>query len=183
VSGLLSKALDTQRGATALECVKALGRRGGAESVGLLTDLLTSASKPEHPLPGLAVEAARALGCIGDASAERPLVAALGSASNLIAMAAAEALGRMGSVHAVRPLRGVELRAAATGVRSVARQAVAEIQARLRGASQGQLSLADGEEGRLSIVDGERGQLSFAGEAKAPRDDPQRSAGRRNTTQ
>jgi len=46
-----------------------------------------------------------------------------------------------------------------------ARQAIAEIQSRLPGASPGQLSLADAEAGQLSLAQAEAGQLSLATEA------------------
>jgi hypothetical protein len=65
-----------------------------------------------------------------------------------------------------------------TLTRSVGRQAIAEIQARLAGAAPGQLSLAGGEAGALSLADGEPGRLSLADEepgedeAARPKDRP-----------
>ena len=49
-------------------------------------------------------------------------------------------------------------------LRSVGRQAIAEIQARLARAAPGQLSLAGGEAGALSLADGEPGRLTLAEE-------------------
>ncbi|MES1211295.1 MAG: hypothetical protein ABUL63_03065, partial [Acidobacteriota bacterium] len=62
-----------------------------------------------------------------------------------------------------RSSRGPELRKAA-------RQAVAEIQGRLQGASgatPGQLSLADAEAGQLSLAQADTGQLSLAADDPA----------------
>ena len=67
----------------------------------------------------------------------------------------------MGSAAAVAPLKQAEARARAADFSRAARQAVAEIQARLPGASPGQLSLASGEAGRLSLTEDERGRLSL----------------------
>jgi hypothetical protein len=53
-------------------------------------------------------------------------------------------------------------------MRRAARQAIAEIQARLTGAEPGQLSLAGGEAGALSLADeaGAPGRLSLAEDAE-----------------
>jgi len=44
----------------------------------------------------------------------------------------------------------------------VVRQAIAEIQSRLPGASPGQVSLAEGETGQLSLADDSAGRVSIA---------------------
>ncbi len=110
--------------------------------------------------PELAEAAADALGATGDPSAEPALLAALGRPHAPVRAAAARALGRVGTTAAVLPLQAAEARDAA--VRAVARQAIAEIQSRAKGAGPGQLSLAGGESGRLSLAGGEEGRLSLA---------------------
>jgi hypothetical protein len=100
----------------------------------------------------------------GDARAEAPLLRALLEGPIERGRAAAAALGRVGTRDAVVPLRAAERDGA---LRSTARQAIAEIHARLAGAEQGQLSLAEGEAGRLSMVEGESGRLSLSGETDA----------------
>jgi len=73
--------------------------------------------------------------------------------------AAARALGRLGSIDAVLPLQ--EAAAAVGGsLRSAARQAVAEIQSRARGATPGQVSLATGEAGHVSLAEDVSGRMS-----------------------
>lgn len=79
-------------------------------------------------------------------------------------MAAAEALGRIGSAPAVPALK----EAAATNrldfsLQRAVRQAIAEIQSRLPGASPGQLSLDGAVAGDLSLVDEDpRGRVSMS---------------------
>ena len=68
----------------------------------------------------------------------------------------------MGTTAAVLPLKEREARDGA--VRAAARQAIAQIQSRAKGAAPGQLSLADGESGQLSLASGEEGGLSLAGD-------------------
>ena len=109
-----------------------------------------------------------ALGQRGRPEAEGLLLEALRSEDAPVSVAAAQALGRAGTVTAVAPLREAAERSA--DLRRAARQAIAEIQARLAGAEPGQLSLADGEAGALSLADGEPGRLSLADEAVVPRD-------------
>ena len=77
-----------------------------------------------------------------------------------VAAAAARALGKAGTVAAVPRCARLPKRAARCG--SAARQAIAEIQARLAGAEPGQLTLAGGEAGALSLADAEPGRLSLA---------------------
>jgi hypothetical protein len=137
-SELLGRALRgrLRRAQTAGACLKVLGRLG-AEAVPRLASVLAV----ERDEFGEA--AVRALGETGDASAEEPLLAAL--ADDALAAAAAAALGHVGSRAAVAPLREAEERGGA--LRAAARQATAQIQSRLTGAEQGQLSLAGGEAG------------------------------------
>jgi hypothetical protein len=72
----------------------------------------------------------------------------------------------VGTRDAVQPLRDAERD---SELRAAARQAIAQIHARLAGAEQGQLSLADGEPGRLSLADGEAGRLSLSDEKRDAR--------------
>jgi HEAT repeat protein len=118
-------------------------------------------------LRGRRVQTARAcleaLGRSGTAAAAEPLlIQALRHETAEVRVAAANGLGRLGSAAAVLPLQeaagsfshDLEL------VRAT-RQAIAEIQSRLPGASPGQLSLDGGETGQLSLAPAESGQLSL----------------------
>ena len=151
--GILRNALRTRREATARACLRALGQRRGAGTVATLAKVV-SIEKAE-----LAAAAADALGATDAAGAEGPLVAALGSPHAEVRVAAARALGRVGTTAAVVPLKERESRDGA--VRAAARQAIAEIQSRARGAAPGQLSLAGAESGQLSLASGEAGRLSL----------------------
>ncbi len=132
---ILDLALRGRRIQTARACVEALGRGGDA------------------------------LGTTGCAAAEPPLIQALQHESTEIQVAAAIALGRVGSAAAVLPLKEAAERSWLDGeLRRAARQAIAEIQSRLPGASPGQLSLAGTEVGQLSLAQAEAGQLSLATE-------------------
>jgi len=51
----------------------------------------------------------------------------------------------------------------------VVRQSIAEIQARLAGASPGQLSMSDGDAGQLSLASDAAGQLSLSPETQRGR--------------
>ena len=114
----------------------------------------------------LAVSAARALAETGLAAAEAPLLAALARDPPALRVAAAEALGRVGSAAGVLPLKEIEARDPDDATRRAARQAVAAIQARLPGASPGQLSLAASEAGGLSLAEDQTGRLSLDGKTK-----------------
>jgi HEAT repeat protein len=161
---ILRNALRTRREATARACLLALGRRGGAEAISTLAKVLAVEK------PGLAGAAADALGDTADASAERSLIAGLGSPHSAVRVSAARALGRVGTVAAVLPLKEAEARDGE--LRAAARQAIGEIQARVKGAAPGQLSLAGGEAGQLSVAGAEAGDLSLAGAAGQTTADP-----------
>ncbi len=152
--GILRNALRTRREATARACLRALGQRRGAGIVATLAKVMAVET------PELAAAAADALGATDDVGAEGPLVVALGSPHAKVRRAAARALGRVGTTAAVVSLKERESRDGA--VRAAARQAIAEIQSRARGAAPGQLSLAGGESGQLSLAPGEEGRLSLA---------------------
>ena len=157
--GILRNALRTRREATARACLRALGKRRGVKVVATLAKVMAIEE------PDLAAAAAEALGATDDAGAEAPLVAALGSSHAGVRVAAARALGRVGTTAAVAPLK--ERQSRDGKVSAAARQAIAEIQSRARGAAPGQLSLAGGEAGQLSLASGEEGRLSFAPSSRA----------------
>ena len=152
---VLGNKLRTRQEGTARACLIALAHRDDAESVASIARVM-SVEKG-----ALAIAAADALAATGAAAAEPPLLAALGREVGDLRVAIARALGRVGSAAAVAPLKQAEARARAADFSRAARQAVAEIQARLPGASPGQLSLASGEAGRLSLTEDERGRLSL----------------------
>ena len=105
-----------------------------------------------------------AAGAGPDAAAAEPLLlAALASGDGELAEAAAQLLGRVGTAAAVLPLQES---AGGLGVaaRATALWAVDAIQARLRGATPGQLSLAGGESGQVSLADPAAGRVSLEGE-------------------
>jgi HEAT repeat protein len=137
-----------------------------------------------HPQTALACLGA--LGRLGRAGAQELILDALRSGDGKVAVAAAGALGQVGPVGAVAPLREAAERGGE--MRRAARQAIAEIQARLTGAAPGQLSLAGGEAGALSLADREPGRLSLAEESAEPlptagtEEEPAEAAPRREGT-
>lgn len=110
--------------------------------------------------PQTAQACLEALGRLGRPDHEGLLLEALVSDHPGVSVTAARALGQAGTVAAVVPLREAAERGGEH--RRAARQAIAEIQARLTGAAPGQLTLAGGEAGALSLADGEPGRLSLA---------------------
>ena len=148
---------------TALACVDVLGASGGAAAVEELVDTLAADGDT------LAAAAARALGRLGDSAAEPGLLIALGRDSAAVRVAAAGALGQVGSPQAVVSLRNAAASHLLDGeLRRAARQAIAEIQGRVSGASPGQLSLSGDQAGQLSLAEEDRrGQVSMAQAARA----------------
>jgi hypothetical protein len=158
---LLSNALRRRCLQSARTCLEALGQNGNAEDVDLLAKVM------ELEQGELATAAAQALGGTGrglSARAEPPLILALQREQPAdLRAAAAQALGRIGSVAAVLPLKeAAESSWLDLDLRRAARQAIAEIQSRLSGASPGQLSLASSEAGQLSLAQDGDGRLSLA---------------------
>jgi HEAT repeat protein len=163
---VLRQALRTRRLRTCVACVQAVEPLGGSEARELLVKMLTRESG------ALAVAAARALGryARGSAEVEEALIRALEPDEDDVRLAAIEALGHMGSARAVLPIQEAGRGDADAETRRAARQAVAEIQSRLPGASAGQLSIAEDGAGRLSIAeDDPRGRLSLPESAAARR--------------
>jgi hypothetical protein len=153
-TAILDSALSLRHLQTARVCLEAIGRSGAAAAVDLLSKVLEKESGE------LAPAAAQALGRTGSPAAEPSLIVALQRDQADLRVAAANALGRVGSVAAVLPLKEMADRFLLGEVRKAARQAIAEIQSRVQGASPGQLSLAGAEAGQLSLA--EAGQLSLA---------------------
>ena len=177
-ASILEQAMRTRRLETARACLATLARIGGPESVALPAKVLRLEDGE------VAASAAHALGAIGVPAAEAPLIKALGRGGN-VRVAAAEALGRFASVEAVLPLKEAEAAPPRDGVfRRAARTAIAQIQARVTGASPGQLSLAAGESGQLSLAAGdETGRLSLPSEggiASKPAQPPSPVNGKRS---
>jgi HEAT repeat protein len=91
------------------------------------------------------------------------LIEVLAQEPGEVGAAAAQALGRIGSALVVLPLKeAAERHRHDRELRRAVRQAIAEIQSRLPGASPGQLSLANDEAGQLSLTEEQAGQLSLA---------------------
>lgn len=161
LEGILGLALRRRSLQTARACLESLGRRGGASAVALLGKVL------EREYGELAPVAATALGAAASPAAEPSLIEALKRDDRDLQVAAAMALGRVGSPAAVLPLKEAAERSPRLDLdlRRATRQAIAEIQARVQGASPGQLSLATAEAGQLSLTGTEAGQLSLADDA------------------
>ncbi len=154
---ILVHSLRRRRSQTARACLESLGHSGAAaEAVGVLSKVMAR-EKGE-----LATTAAQALGTAGNPAAEPSLIHALQRQQKDLRVAAANALGRAGSPAAVLPLKEAAESFYDPELSQAVRQAIAEIQSRLPGASPGQLSLAGPEVGQLSIAEAEAGQLSIA---------------------
>jgi hypothetical protein len=109
-----------------------------------------------------AVACLEALGSVGGVDAST-LVEALSRDDADLQVAAAAALGRVGAAESVLPLQEAAKRAVpGSRLRRTAHRAIAEIQARLEGATSGQLSLAAADAGQLSLPSAEAGELSLA---------------------
>jgi len=157
---LLVQALRRRLHQTARACLEALGGSTAPEDVETLAKVMAREQSE------LAAAAATALGRTGSPAAEPPLIQALRSEPRDLQVAAANALARVGTVAAVLPLKEAAERSAHdSALLKATRQAIAEIQLRLPGASPGQLSLAGTEAGRLSLAPTEAGQLSLADDA------------------
>jgi HEAT repeat protein len=155
---ILAHSLRTRRHETARASIDVLGHRGGPEVVAPLAKVLALEQGE------LAVAAAQALGASRVAAAEVPLLQALRGGDAERRVAAAVALGKIGTASAVLPLKEAAERSGNdAALRKAAREAIAEIQSRLGGASPGQLSLAEGDAGQLSLADEDpHGRVSIA---------------------
>ena len=154
---ILDAALRAGRGTVALSAIEVLGRIGDESACRRLRALLNDADA------ALAVAAVDALGLVHSTAVEEELQRALSSPSLAVRDAAIGALGRVGRLASIEPLRAL-IEATKTVPNSIfaARQAIAAIQARLTGASPGQVSLAESASGDLSLVEGDAsGRLSL----------------------
>jgi HEAT repeat protein len=158
-ASVLRQALRSRRPRTVDSCVQVLGLNGGAAAAPLLARVLALESG------ALAVAAAKALGKVASPEGEAALLASLKRGEPDVVVAAIEALGHTAGVRVVMSIQEVaEEPDSNVDVRRVARQAVAEIQSRLPGASSGQVSIAEDEAGQLSIADDDpRGRVSLPG--------------------
>lgn len=166
---VLRQALRTRRLRTCVACVQAVDPLSGAEAREILVKMLTRESGD------LAVAAAQALGRYGrvNEEIEEALIRALERDEDAVRRAAIEALGHMGSARAVMPIEDAARAGADAETRRAARQAVAEIQSRLPGASAGQLSIASDDAGGLSLADDDpRGRVSLSNTAGTRRAGP-----------
>ncbi|HVO12035.1 MAG TPA: HEAT repeat domain-containing protein [Vicinamibacteria bacterium] len=161
----------TALGQEGLDTLLALASREDAEDSCSARAVAALGVRLERPRLAATLEQARVTGRTHTACAclellaarvhednEGLLVRALSDEQVSVRLAAARGLGRIGTASAVAPL--LEAEGAGGGLRGVARQAIAEIQARLKGAAPGQLSLSAGEAGTLSLADDEPGRLS-----------------------
>jgi len=149
-TAILDRALSLRHVLTARVSMEAIGRSGDPAAVKVLAKVL------EQEYGYLAPNAASALGATGSPAAEPPLIVALQRDRSDLRVAAANALGRVGSVAAVLPLKEMADLFVLGEVRRAARQAIAEIQSRVQGASPGQLSLTEDPAGQLSLPPEER---------------------------
>ncbi|HEX7182042.1 MAG TPA: HEAT repeat domain-containing protein [Thermoanaerobaculia bacterium] len=157
---ILDDALRNRRLQTARACLEVLGRSRATEAVETLAKVMLEEEGE------LAAAAALALETTRSPEAEPPLILALRREPKDLQVAAANVLGRIGSAEAVLPLKELADRSPRNSeLLQATRQAVAEIQSRLPGASPGQLSLAAAEVGQLSLAQAEAGQLSIATDA------------------
>jgi HEAT repeat protein len=155
---LLTHALRKRRVSVAAAVLDALALRRAPEAVETIADVL------RRDEGELAVAAAQALAVSGLPDAEPPLLQALGRDQPGVCLAAARALGRVGTVAAVPSLKDAIARRDDGSFARAARQAIAEIQSRIQGATPGQLSLADAQShpaGQLTLADDDTGRLSL----------------------
>jgi hypothetical protein len=157
----LRRARPAGRSAVVGACIQALARGGAAQCLDDLAALLS----PDEDA-NVAAASARVLGTVTGEASERLLIEALRHPSPGVRVAAAVSLAKIGTPLCVVPLRDCqgEHRFDAD-LRAATRQAIAEIQSRVTGASPGQLSIAAGDVGQVSLAEADsRGQVSLAEE-------------------
>jgi HEAT repeat protein len=157
---ILDSSINAGRHTVALAVIELLGRLADDCACERLCALLHVNEE------SLAVAAANALGFVHSSAAEEALLQALESRLPQIRHAAVLSLGRVGRVASLAPLRAMaDDDTGAAELAAVARQAVAAIEARLPGASRGQVSLAEGEAGHVSLAsDALAGRVSISSE-------------------
>jgi len=154
---ILHQALRNRRPLVAGAALEALGRSRAPEIIPVLVHVLREGGG------SLPVAAAQALALSGLPGAEAPLLEALARDDRDVCLAAAQALGHVGSTAAIPALTDARARNGEREFDRVIRQAIAEIQSRVPGASPGQLSLADAnaQAGQLALADDTTGRLSL----------------------
>jgi len=152
----ISEALESGAEMTKCVAVAAIGKARDAVFLDLLAEL------SEHVGDPVAETIADALASLGDARAEPALLRLLRSGSGSVQRAAAAALGEVGTVRAVESLYALTGQMLPGALEATAREAIARIQARIRNAEAGRLSVhAEGPaEGGVSIAR-EEGGLSL----------------------
>jgi HEAT repeat protein len=156
---ILKGAVPVRRDRTAVACIKILAARADDEVVRALIRALRLASDE------VSAEAAHGLGRTGLPAAESGLLDALVHSASMVRLAAVQALGRMGTAVCIPALKQAgAARSATDELREAARDAVAAVQARLPGATPGQLSLAAGDAGQLSLPADNSGAVTVTDE-------------------
>jgi len=155
---ILDSALRAGRRTVAFSAIESLGRGDDASACARLEALLRGDDE------ALAAAAANALSFTHAATAEQALVRALESPSPDVRHAAVRALGRIGRLASIAQLNTLlHGKALDPELTSAVQQAIAAIQARIPGASPGQVSLAEGEAGHVSLASDDRaGQVSLS---------------------
>jgi hypothetical protein len=145
----------------AARAAASLGRRMDASTARAAVRQEMAASRARRR-PATARACAAALGAHADPQDE-PLLLALVTEQRdeALRLEAVRALGQVGSAQAVPPLADLAS-AASADLRRAGREAIATIQARLRGATPGQLSLDPGSAGQVALADDAAGRLSEA---------------------
>jgi hypothetical protein len=169
-SALLERAAAQGRIDTACACAASLSQSRDPAAVEPLRRTLAC---PHGPV---AAAAALALGTAGSAADEPLLLAALDGKlgprlgdTSALHLAAVQALGHVGTAVAVPVLHEAGERATDRTLPRAIRQAIAEIQSRLVGATPGQLSLPEDRAGDLTIAgDSPAGRVTFAEDARPP---------------
>jgi hypothetical protein len=143
----------------AARAAASLGPRMDA-SVARETLRLEMAASRARQRPATARACTAALATHGDPQDE-PLLLALATdqRDEALRLAAVRALGQVGSANAVPSLADLAS-AGSADLRRAGREAIATIQARLRGATPGQLSLDPGGAGQIALADDAVGRLS-----------------------
>lgn len=155
---ILDSALSAGRREVALAAIDSLGHVGDESACRRLHGLLHGEDE------ALAVAAADALSFVHSVATEEELDRALLSHSQPVRRAVVRALARVGRLASIAHLRALlEEDTADHELKSLAQQAIAAIQARLTGASPGQVSLAESEAGELTLShEPDSGHLSIA---------------------
>jgi HEAT repeat protein len=111
----------------------------------------------------LGAAAAEAIGATGDETDQPALIEALAHKYSPVREAAANGLKQIGTAAAVAPLHALVAASPLNlGLRILVADVIDAIKARLIGATEGQVALADGEAGQLAITDGTPGLLTLA---------------------